>query len=629
MPVTGTIEELEKPGKPGFFIVRCGGGWMNTVFRLMAVLAGFFFTGSALALNPGDRVDNFRLLDQSGASHELYYFSDAKAVVLMTYGNGCGIVQKSLPRFREIRDEYRTKGVEFLLIDSNLQDSRDAVASESADFGNDLPILIDETQLIGEALGVDRTADVFVVDPKNWTLVYRGPMDDRLSYGAQKPDAKKQYLTDALDAALAGKPVAVAKAEALGCLVNLPEREHRDAHARISYVERIAPLLVDKCVACHREGGVGPWAMTRYDIVRGFAPMIREVVRTKRMPPWHADPHYGSFVGDRSMTNADARDLVHWIEAGAPRGNGPDPLATLDKSWSEWTLGKPDLIVEVPAYAVPAAGVISYQYPLAANPLGRDVWIRAIEIIPGNRAVVHHVLAGIDDPGNGERRAIRGQMGELGGYSPGKNAIPYPTDSGILLRKEARLRFQMHYTPNGKAITDVTRLGLYFYDKPPKHSMQMALIYNASLSIPANTKLYSESLEKVFDNDIMLYSLLPHAHLRGRAAKFTAHYPDGRKEVLLSVPKYDFNWQPLYGLKPPKLIPAGTRVVMDMSWDNSAQNPANPDPGKVVRWGDQTWEEMNVGWFRFRNADDDDRAKEARIDADTRAADLRQERRAN
>ena len=229
---------------------------MKTVFRLLAVVAGLFFAGSAAALIPGNRVDNFRLLDHTGASHELYYFSDAKAVVLMTYGNGCGIVQKSLPRLREIRDEYKDKGVEFLLIDSNLQDDRDAVAKESTEFDNDLPILIDETQLIGEALGVGRTADVFVVDPKNWTLVYRGPMDDRLSYGAQKPDAKKQYLTDALDATLAGRPAAVTHAEAL--------------------------------------------------------------VRTKRMPPWHADPNYGSFVGDRSMTNG-ARSAARWANSAAMR----------------------------------------------------------------------------------------------------------------------------------------------------------------------------------------------------------------------------------------------------------------------------------------------------------------------
>ena len=602
---------------------------MKALLRFAVTLAALCCAGSALALDPGDRIENFRLLDQAGASHELYYLSDAKAVVLMTYGNGCGIVQKSLPRLREIRDEYRARGVEFLLIDSNLQDDRETIAHEAKEFGNDLPILVDETQLIGEALGADRTADMFVVTPGDWHVVYRGPMDDRLSYGAQKSVAGKNYLTDALDATLAGKPVAVAKAEALGCLVNLPERANRDAHAKISYSDRIAPLLADKCVACHRDGGVAPWAMTGFDIVRGFAPMMREVVRTKRMPPWHADPHYGSFVGDRSMTNADAKDLVHWIEAGAPRGNGPDPLATLDKAWTEWSLGKPDLIVEVPSYDVPATGVINYQYPRAANPLGRDVWIRAIEIIPGNRSVVHHVLAGIDDPGSGERRAIRGQMGELGGYAPGKNAVAYPANTGILLRKEANFRFQVHYTPNGKAVTDVTRLGLYFYDKPPKHSLEMSIIYDAALAIPANTKTYSQKLDKVFDSDVMLYSLLPHAHLRGKAAKFTAHYPDGREEILLSVPRYDFNWQPLYALNPPKLIPAGTQIVMDMSWDNSAQNPANPDPGKVVHWGDQTWEEMNVGWFRYRAADDEDRANAARIGPDRRAADLRQDSNAN
>ena len=591
---------------------------MNFLFHVSAILAGLCCGGYALALDPGDRVDNFRLLDQNGASHELYYLSDASAVVLMSYGNGCGIVQKILPRFREIRDEYKAKGVEFLLIDSNLQDDRDSVAREATQFGNDVPVLIDETQLIGEGLGLERTAEVFVVDPKTWRLVYRGPLDDRLSYGAQKPVAGKHHLVDALNSLFAGKPAAPAKAQALGCIINFPEASRRDAHARISYAQRIAPLLIDKCVACHREGGVAPWAMTGYDVVRGFAPMMREVVRTKRMPPWHADPHYGSFVGDRSMSNTDTKDLVHWIEAGTPRGDGRDPLTTLDKSWSEWTLGRPDLIVEVPAYDVPATGVISYQYPHADNPLGRDVWIRAIEIIPGNRSVVHHVLAGIDDPGNGDRRRIRGQMGELGGYAPGKNAIPYPLNTGILLRKEARFQFQMHYTPSGKAVSDVTRLGLYFYDKPPKHSLEMSIIYDAALAIPANTKMYSRTLDKEFDRDVMLYSLLPHSHLRGRSAKFTAHYPDGRTEILLSVPKYDFNWQPLYALDPPKMIPAGTRVLMDMSWDNSAQNPANPDPNSVVHWGDQTWEEMNVGWFRYRAADDEDRAKAALGD-DTRA----------
>jgi hypothetical protein len=576
------------------------------------------WAGQAAAVQPGERVDNFMLLDQRGASHELYYLSDARAVVLMVQGNGCPIVRNTLPRLKHLRDRYRDRGVEFLMINSNPQDDRAAVAREAAEFGVDIPILVDETQLIGESLDVERTADVFVIDPKTWKVLYRGPIDDGSAYGTTRP-VKRNYVADALDATLSGRPVAVSQAQALGCIVNFPERSRRAQHTAISYEKDIAPLLADKCVTCHRSGGVAPWSMDSYEIVKGFAPMMREVVRTRRMPPWHADPHYGNFIGDKSLSNEQQKMLVHWIEAGAPRGSGADPLVKAKREWPEWTLGKPDVVIEVPAYRVPEAGTVEYRYPRTANPIGRDVWIRAIEIIPGDRSVVHHVLVGIDDPGNGERSALRGQLGELGGYAPGKNPMPYPPDTGVLLHKEASFQFQMHYSPNGKAVTDVTRVGLYFHERPPKHALDMTLIYDTSLAIPAHAKMHVQTLEKVFDRDVMLYSLLPHAHLRGRAAKFTAHFPDGSQEVLLSVPKYDFKWQPVYLLDPVRFLPAGTRVQMDIAWDNSAQNPANPDPDKEVRWGDQTWEEMNVGWFRFRAADDDDRAAAALARSNRRA----------
>ena len=555
---------------------------------------------SSFALSPGQRVDNFRLLDHKGASHELYYLSDIKAVVIITQGNGCPIVRKALPDLKNISDRYAAQGVSFLLLNSNLQDDRASVAKEVAEFGIAFPVMMDTTQLIGESLGVERTAEVLVIDPKTWKLAYRGPIDDRLHYAAQKPAAGKHYLVAALDAVLAGREVSESAVDAPGCLVNFPERDNRVAHKQISYAQTIAPMLIDKCMSCHRAGGIGPWAMSDYQKVRGFAPMMREVLRTQRMPPWNADPHFGRFVGDRSLSVEQVQTLVHWIEAGAPRGEGEDPLVSASqRPWSEWTLGEPDLIVEVPAFEVPASGAVSYQYPVARNPLDRDRWIRAVEIQPGDRAVVHHVLAGIVDP---KRPQFVGSIGELGGYAPGKNAAPYPEDTGILLRKDASFRFQMHYTPNGKVVTDVTRIGIYFYDAPPKHELKMNLIYDTRLSIPAHAKSHSESLEHVFEGDVMLYSLLPHAHLRGKAAKYTAFYPDGREETLLSVPKLDFNWQTTYFFQDPKLLPGGTRVRLDMTWDNSAQNPLNPDPHQTVGWGDQTWEEMNVGWLRYRDA---------------------------
>ena len=574
--------------------------------KAIAVLCGCLAASAAtasLALEPGQRVENFRLLDHLGASHELYYLSDAKAVVLMVQGNGCPIVRNALPTLKALRERYATRGVEFLLINASLQDDRDAVAKEAAEFSIDFPILKDETQLIGESLGIERTADVFVIDPKTWKLAYRGPIDDRLSYGAQKPTAMHNYLADALDDVLDGKPARLAKADAPGCLVDLPELEQRAAHARISYAETIAPLLERRCASCHRPGGVAPWAMTSYDMVRGFAPMIREVVRTQRMPPWHADPHIGAFEGERSLTTVEATTLVHWIEAGALRGGGPDPLTNVGPSPSQWTLGQPDLIVEVPAYTVPPTGVVNYQYPRIPNPLDHDVWVRAVEILPGDRSVVHHVLAGIDDP-DSPRRSDAEQIAYFGGYSPGKNVMPYPADTGVLLRKDASLRFQMHYTPNGKATTDVTRVGYYFSAKVPRYPLRVMMLAKYSLVVPPNTKAYTVSVEHVFDRAVIVYSLMPHAHLRGKASRFTALYPDGHEEVLLSVPKYDFNWQTTYLFKSPKLLPAGTRLTFDMTWDNSAQNPANPEPSRAVRWGEQTWDEMNAGWLRYRYADE-------------------------
>src|SRR5688572_18294927 len=228
---------------------------MKTVLRLLTVLPALWLGALALVIAPGEVVDNFRLLDQSGTSHELYYLSDMKAVVIMVHGNGCPIVRQALPALREVRDKYKASGVEFLLLNSNLQDNRDAVAKEWQEFGVELPVLLDEAQLIGESLGVVRTSEVFVIDPKGWKLVYRGPMDDRLSYEKQRP-AQKHYLADALDATLAGKPVKVSKADGVGCIVNFPERERKQSHSKISYSKEIAPMLKEKCVACHQVGGV-------------------------------------------------------------------------------------------------------------------------------------------------------------------------------------------------------------------------------------------------------------------------------------------------------------------------------------------------------------------------------------
>jgi hypothetical protein len=571
---------------------------------ILALLAG---THAVHALTAGDRVENFRLLDHRGESHALYYYSDTKAVVLVVQGNGCPIVRNMLPRLHEIRDGYAPRGVEFLLLNSNLQDDRARIAAEAEAFGIDLPVLLDEAQLVGESLGLTRTAEVLVIDPESWTLVYRGAMDDRLTYEHQKAEAAHHWLTDALDALLDGRPVDVAATDAVGCLINFPERERRAAHAAISYSDQVAPILIEKCVSCHRPGGIGPWAMTEHLMVKGFAPMIREVIRTDRMPPWHADPHYGSYANDRSLSDDEARLLVHWVEAGAPRGDGPDPLAEYRHDWPEWSLGEPDLVIDIPPYEVPATGVIEYQYPVVRNPLDRDVWVRAAEIIPGSREALHHVITmfGIPDPENPRRFGLQGT---LGGYVPGADAEVFPEGTGVLLPAGAVFRLQMHYTTFGRPVTDRSRLGLYFHEVPPEHELVTTILMNPRILIPPHAKAHRESAEQVFEEDMVVYNMLPHAHYRGRSSEFRAVYPDGTEEVLLSVPNYDFNWQTTYELVTPKRLPAGTRIVHSTTWDNSAQNPANPDPTREVPWGEQSWDEMLFGAVRWRRATDAERA---------------------
>jgi len=557
---------------------------MNTRSKLIVAAASFCAAKFAFALSPGETVDNFRLLDHQGGSRELYYLSDMKAVVLMAQGNGCVASRDAVPGLKSLRDQYKAQGVEVLMIDSNLPDTSAAIVKEATAAGVDIPILLDDTQIIGESLDLRRNGEVLVINPQGWKLAYRGPIAN---------------AGDAVGALVNGQPVKTAKVEMKGCPIAMPERDKQQAHAKISYAKTIAPMLIDNCVTCHRQGGIGPWQMTSYEMIKGFAPMIREVVRTERMPPWHADPHYQAFSNDRSLSKDEVKTLVHWIEAGSPRGTGGDPLAELKKSWPEWSLGEPDLIVEIPAFDVPATGTIPYQMPSATNPLDHDVWVRAVDFQPGDRTVLHHIIATMGADGSGIREG-----GSLGGYVPGAGPMVLPTETGILMKKDAKFFFQMHYTATGKPARDVSRMGLYFRKDAPEYQFRSAVMAKPSLKIPPNTKAHTESASRTFDRDIIVYSLLPHSHFRGTASNFVATYPDGTTETLLSVPHYDFNWQTTYELTTPKRLPAGTKITHSTTWDNSSQNKANPDPNREVPWGQQTWDEMLYGVVRFRYVDE-------------------------
>jgi len=588
---------------------------------------------SATTRAPGDQIDDFRLLDHKGQSHRLYYLSDVKAVVLLAQGGTCAKNAATLTDIKKLHDKYAPEKVEFLMIDSNLTNGRDQIAALAKEQGIDLPILIDKMQLIGESLGLRNNGEILVIDPKGWKLAYRG---------------NAQNTAAALDAVLAGTKVKTASTTVTGCEIAMPEAARRAAHANISYQKTVAPMLIDNCITCHRDGGIGPWQMTSYEMIKGFAPMIREVIRTERMPPWHADPHYGAFKNNRALSEENSKTLVHWIEAGAPRGAGGDPLAELRRTWPEWALGRPDLVLELPAFEVPATGVVPYQDVRVKNTIGRDVWLRAVDYAPGNRTVVHHILGYSLPPGAGPLAVNGGQDGtaqqpgqpsprsvqlaklcstpagaeqvrtrvtrsdtaalaggaSIAGYVPGAVPAQFPADTGVLIRKDSDFRFQIHYTPTGKQATDVTRVGLYFTDVAPKYSLHNTVLMDPCLTIPANTKAYTASMSRTVDRDMYVYSMTPHSHYRGVATNFVAEYPDGSKEVLLSVPKYDFNWQTTYALAEPKRIPKGTKLTHSTTYDNSPLNKANPDPSSVVHWGEQSWEEMLYGSVNFRYVDE-------------------------
>ena len=573
----------------------------------LVVMALWLFAGHTAMAADSHRIGDFALLDQTGKHHKLSWYGDQKAVVIFVQGNGCPIVRNSVPELRAIRDDYRDRDVQFFMLNPQPQDTRDRINAEAADFGYDFPILVDETQLIAESMGVDRTSETFIINPETREVIYRGPIDDRLHYETQKTEAANNYLRDALDAYLAGEALPTDVPEAPGCLINFAAR---DAHEQAppSYSADVAPILENHCVKCHHVGGIAPWAMTEHAMVQGWSRMMKEVLLTRRMPPGQLDPHVGRPIQEAAgLSPEELQTLVHWIDAGAPGDDQPDPLQSLAFSDAKFSLGEPDIVLTVPAQDIPATGVIDYRYvPVPLN-LEEDVWIRAVEYVPGDRQVLHHIITYVSSPADRTAGVEQddGGLGEsLGGFAPGRQPDIWRDDSGALIRAGSSLLLQMHYTTTGKATVDETQIGIYLHDAPPKYVMSGGSAGQRRFLIPPRAKEHQLEGVQEIERDALHYGLMPHMHYRGKYMKYIAEYPDGSSEVLLSVPKYDFNWQFNYQLQEPVFIPAGTRLIARGAMDNSDRNPYNPNPNIPVRFGLQTMHEMFFGFTTYRYLDD-------------------------
>ena len=367
---------------------------------------------------------------------------------------------------------------------------------------------------------------------------------------------------------------------------------------QVTFTKDVAPILLNRCVECHRPGEVAPMSLLTYQDVRPWAKSIKEKVLERGMPPWFADPQYGEFENDRRLPQKEIDTLVAWVNAGAPKGDDKD-MPPAPRFVEGWSLGQPDVVLTMQEeFSVPAEGVVPYKYFTVPTNFTEDKWIQGVELRSGNRGVVHHIIAFVLEPG--QKGTGEGPTGNvLGGTAPGDPPTKYPDGMAKFLKAGSKLVLQMHYTPNGEPAKDRSSVGIFFAKAPVKKTARTGTAMNARFVIPPGDPNYEVKSGWTAKEDVHLFAFMPHMHVRGKDFTFTAVYPDGRSEIVVRVPKYDFNWQLAYRLKRPLALPKGSRIECVAHFDNSASNKYNPDPAKEVRWGDQTWEEMMIGWFSY------------------------------
>jgi hypothetical protein len=377
-----------------------------------------------------------------------------------------------------------------------------------------------------------------------------------------------------------------------------------------TFNKEVLPILQKHCQDCHRPGEAAPMALINYKDARPWAKSIKQAVLTKKMPPWFADPSVGHFTNDRSLSQSEIDTLVAWVDGGVKEGDPKD--APAPRTFVEgWNIGKPDLVLQMPkAFEVPPSGTIEYQYVIIPTGLKEDKWVSRIEVRPEARANMHHVIAYVREPGSKwladepigvtfvpNRGEGGGAMG-IGGYVPGAAFAPPSTPHRAqLIKAGSDIVMQLHYTANGKPAEDRTKIGMIFANQPPTEKVSSSMALQFRFAIPPGDPNYKVEASTVIPQDCDLISMMPHAHVRGKSFEYRITRPNGETETVLRVPKYDFNWQLTYFPAKPIHLPKGTKLEVTAYYDNSPNNPYNPDPTKEVHWGEQTWQEMMIGYF--------------------------------
>ena len=559
--------------------------WRSTRLFLWAGL----IMHSTLALAALDRIGDFALLDSGGEFHQLSRYQHKKALVVMSYSADCAAMPDSLIAYETLSKRYSADGIEFLLIDSKGSNRADLQSLQTS-----LPVLEDAGQLVSETLGIQYAGDVRVLNPQRLTVLYKGPPLIEL----------EQTLTELLVRNIRD----TVNVSNHGCAIPYPPRTIHSSSAP-DYASEIAPIIIEKCAECHRKGGVGPFQIDSYLALLGWSPMIREVLLTRRMPPTQIDPWIGHTKNARKLSTQQLQTLVHWIDAGAPKGDDEvDPLASFDaennsEGQTEWLLGEPDFIAST-SNSIPATGLLDYVHVDIDLPFTEDKWIRAIQYLPGNEAVLHHLMAYVTAPDEdfwgAERDHEAVQRRFLEGFNPGRASVTeYPAGTAVFIPRGHRLSLQFHYMSNGSAGVDNTQVGLYFSEQPGLQELLTQTVSSKQFVLPPESAEYKMQAQYLFDKEVTITGLRARMSYRGKAMKFSVERPDGTTEELLSIPAWNYGWQPHYVLTDAVQIPAGSRVHVSGAFDNSISNPANPDPGKEVHFGVSSADELFTGYFTY------------------------------
>ncbi len=564
---------------------------------------------SPVGVGVGRRVPSVRVKAVDGRKVDLGSKPKGLGRVIAVTSSSCPVSRKFAPGLGRLEAAWAGKGVEFVYVGALPVDSAASLKELASEAGWKGAVIRDADEAVGAELGLRTTAEVLVVDAAG-TLVYRGAVSDQYGVGYARAEARQRPLEAALAALEQGLKPTLAATTAPGCV--LERKESRvpllglGEKAKVTYHGRVSRLIQTHCGECHFDGGVGPFSLETYEAVVGHAGMIRKQVEKGQMPPWFSAPLpgevHGKWANDRTMPEEDRRDLLAWLAGDRAEGKAAEAPLPIRRE-TEWAIGKPDAVYALPnPVKIPAEGVMAYEYSFIDTDQTEERWIQSLEIRPTVAAAVHHVLVWVVPPGGkkGRGEATADEIsGFFAAYVPGNSHRVFPEGFGKALPAGATLKFQIHYTPFGKATNDQTRIAFRFSKEKPQHAVHVVGIANPGIRIPAGASNHEEWAALPVPREARILSFLPHMHVRGKAFRYEVMTPGGESQVVLDVPRFDFNWQLVYQWAEPLRIERGSRLRATAWFDNSAGNPANPDPAKNVRWGNQTFEEMMIGYLEY------------------------------